>query len=62
MFQGQNGKITPQAPGGLNNYPVLVLSLNLSVPKIGLAHPHKNYIFETIKDRAIIPQSFAILA
>ena len=62
MFQGQIGKITPQTLGRLGNFPVLDLFFHLSLPKIWFTHPHKNYIFETIKDRAIISQSLAILA
>ena len=62
MFQGQIGKITSQIPGRFDNFPVLALFFHLFLPKFGLAHPHKNYIFETIKDRAIISQSLAILA
>ena len=61
MFQGQIGKITPQIPGKLGNFPVLALFLHLSLPKIWLTHPNRNYIFEPIKDRTIILQSFAIL-
>ena len=62
MFQGQIGKITPQSLGKLGIFPVLALYFHLSLPKIWLTHRHKNYIFETIKDRAIISQSLAILA
>ena len=54
MFQGQIGRITPQTPGRFGSLQVL----HLSLPKIWLSHPHKNYIFESIKDRAIISQSF----
>ena len=61
MFQGQIGKIVPQIPGKLGNFPVLALFFHLSLPKIWLTHPNTNYIFETIKDRAIISQSLAIL-
>ena len=61
MFQGQIGKIVPQIPGKLGNFPVLAPFFHLSLPKIWLTHPNKNYIFETIKDRAIISQSLAIL-
>ena len=62
MFQGQIGKITPQIPGKLGNFPVLALFSTLSLPKIWLTYPNKNCIFETTKDRAIISQSLAILA
>ena len=62
MFQEQIGKITPQSPGRLGNFSVLALFFHLSLPKIRLTHPHKNYIFEPIKDKAIISRSFAILA
>ena len=61
MFQEQTGKITPQTPGRLGNFSVLALFLHLSLSKIWLTQPHKSYIFETIKDRAIISQSLAIL-
>ena len=62
MFQGQIGKITPRIPGKLGNFPVLALFFHLSLLKLWLTHPNKNYIFETIKDRAIISQGLAILA
>ena len=62
MFQGQIGKITPETPGRLGNFSVLALFFHLSLPKIWLTHPHKNYIFETLQDRTIISQSLAILA
>ena len=55
---GTNWKKYPLNPG---NFPVLALFFHLSFPKIWLTHPHKNYIFEIIKDRAIISQSVAIL-
>ena len=61
MFQGQIGKISPQIPGKLGNFLVLALFFHLSLPKIWLSHPNKNYIFETIKDRDIISQSLAFL-
>ena len=61
MFQGQIWKISPQIPGKLGNFPVLALFFHLSLPKIWLSHPNKNYIFETTKDRAIISQSLAFL-
>ena len=62
MFQGQIGKIIPQIPEKLDNFSVLALFFHLSLPKIWLTYPNKNYIFETIKDRAIISQRLAILA
>ena len=62
MFQRQIRKIIPQIPGKLDNFPVLALFFQLSLPKIWLIHPDKNYIFETVKDRAIISQRLAILA
>ena len=62
MFQGQIGKITPQIPGKLGNFPVLALFSTLSLPKIWLTYPNKSYSFETTKDRAIISQSLAVLA
>ena len=61
MFQGQIGKIVPKIPGKLDNFPVLPLFFHLSLPKIWLTHPNKNWIVETIKDRAFISQSLAIL-
>ena len=61
MFQGQIGKISPQIPEKLGNFPVLALYFHLSLPKIWLCQPNKNYIFETIKDSAIILQSVAVL-
>ena len=62
MFQGQIGKIIPQIPGKLGNFPVLALFLHLSLPKIWFTHSNKNYIFETNKDRAIISQRLGLLA
>ena len=61
MFQGQIGKIVPQIPEKLGNFLVLAIFIHVSLPKIWLTHPNKNYIFETVKDRAIISQSLAIL-
>ena len=61
MFQGQIGKISFHIPGKLGNFLVLALFFHLSLPKIWLSSPNKNYIFETIKDRAIISQSLGFL-
>ena len=61
IFQGQIGKITPQNPGKSGNFLVLTLFFHLSLSKIWLIRLHKNYIFEIIKDRAIISQSMPIL-
>ena len=61
-FQGQIGKINSQTRRRLGNFSVLALFFHLSLRKIWLTHPHKNYIFVTIKDRAIISQSLALLA
>ena len=64
MVQRQIGKnylSIPRESGQLYSFNPI---LHLSLPKIGLAYPHRNYIFETIdiKDRAIVSQSMAILA
>ena len=61
MFQGRSGKITPKTQERLGDSPVLALFFQLSLPYIWLTHPHKKYIFETIKDRAIISQRLVIL-
>ena len=61
MFQRQIGNYL-QNPGKLGNFPVLALFLHLFLPKIWLIHPHKNYIFDIVKDRAIILLRVAILA
>ena len=60
-WRGQIGK-NPQIPGKLDSFPVLALFFHLSLSRILLTNPNKNYIRETIKNRAIISQSFAILA
>ena len=61
MFQGQIGKTASETPGRLGNCPVLALLFHLSLPEIWLTRSHKNYIFETIKDRATISQNLATL-
>ena len=45
MFKGQIGKTTPQTLDRLGNFPILALFFHLSLSKIWLTHPHKNYIF-----------------
>ena len=52
-FQGKNGTIFPAIPGEMTVFPVLTLHFHLSLPKIWLSHPHKNYIFEIINNRDI---------
>ena len=59
---GTNRKITPQNQSNSGNFPVLDLIFHLPFPKIWYTYPNKNYIFETINDKAITSQSFAILA
>ena len=44
-FQGKIGTIAPDFPGKITVFPVLTLLFRLSLPKIWLSHPHKNYIF-----------------
>ena len=62
-FRDKFGKLRLKLRGWrLDNFPVLAQFFHLSLPKIGLSHPHKNYIFEIIKDRAIISQILAFSA
>ena len=59
-WRGQIGKITPKIPGKSGNFPFLALFFHLSLPRIWLTHPNKNYIFETIMDKAFISQRLKI--
>ena len=43
-------------------FPVLTLLFHLSLPKIWLSHPHKNYIFEMSNNRAICRKRFIMLS
>ena len=53
-FQGKIGRIAPDCPGQMTViFPVLTLLFRLSLPKIWLSHPHKNFIFEMSNNRAI---------
>ena len=48
-------------PGKMTVFPVLTLFFHLSLPKIWLFHPNKNYIFEMSNNTAICQKSFIVL-
>ena len=52
-FQGKLGTTDTDFPGKMTFFTVLTLLFRLFLPKIGLSHPHKNYIFEMSNNRAI---------
>ena len=60
-IQGQIGKIPLQSPGNMNIFPVLTLFFYLSLPKIWLTKPHKDFVFEINKNRTISSKSLAFL-
>ena len=60
-FQGKIGKIAFDFAGKMT-VSSLTLLFHLSLPKIWLSHPHKNYISEMRNNRAISWKSFMILS
>ena len=52
ILQGNIGTIASNFPEN-DSFPALILLFCLSLPKIWLPHPHKNYIFEMSNNRAI---------
>ena len=60
--QGKIGKIDPDFPGKMIVFPVLTVLFHLSLPKIWLSHPHKNYISEMSNNRAICWKSIIMLS
>ena len=61
-FQGKIETISSDFPGKMTVFPVLTLLFHLSLPKIWLSHPNKNYIFEMSNNRAIRKKSFTMLS
>ena len=61
-FQGKIETIAPDFPGKMTVFPVLTLLFHLSVAKIWLSHPNKNYIFGMGSNRAICWKSFMMLS
>ena len=52
-FQCKIGRIAPDFIRKMTAFPALTLLFRLSLPKIWLSHPNKNYIFEMSNIRAI---------
>ena len=61
-FQGKIGKIAPDFPGKMTVFLVLTLLFYLSLPKLWLFHPHKNYISEMSNNRAICWKRFIMVS
>ena len=61
-FQGKVETIGPDFPGKMTIFPLLTLLFHLSLSKICLSHPNKNYIFEMNNNRAIHWESFIMLS
>ena len=53
FFHCKIGTIVPDFPGKITVFSVLTPLFRLPLSKIWLSHPHKNYIFEIINNRAI---------
>ena len=52
-FQGKIGTIAPDFPGKMTVFLVFTLLFHMSLPKLWLSHPHKNYIFEMSNNKVI---------
>ena len=52
-FQAKLGPTAADFPGKITVFPVVTLLLHLSLNKIWLSHPHKNYIVEMSNNRSI---------
>ena len=61
-FQGKIETIAPDFPGKMTVFLVLTLLFHLSLPKIWLSFPNKNYVLEISINRAIRWKAFIMLS